>query len=218
METKQVISLLKEKNIRIVDEGNTIYNDERENRNIPLDNHYGIILMDGVWKFCLIKLGRRNTPDIQVKMSFSSKSEALEHLFLSCLYQYYLMQCVVPNRGRISGKWNFKIFKLVMEKLHIPERYLCTPESSRDRSICVFKKNGKWFESYIGANKEVFDPPKEKFDTDWSKDEDWFFTVLLNSVYGLYLLEKYTEELLEKKEINTPFTDNQITNFLWYST
>jgi len=211
MKTKQVISLLSKKNIKIVDEGNIIYHDYRKVANVPLENHDAIILMDGVWKFCFVELERRNEPDIQVKKSFSSKSDALEHLFLNRLYWHWLFKYVVPNRDSVDKLWNIDVLREIMKDLSIPEKYLCTPEKLHEKSICVFKKDGKWFEAYIGTNKQMFESSEEGFD-----DEDWFFSIRINSIYCLYLLDKYTEELLKRKKIKVPFSDIQIANFLGY--
>ena len=138
MKVKQVISLLKEKNIKIIDEGNTIYHDETPD--IPLESYDGIILMNGVWKYCEVR--KRIQPQIQVKKSFSSKSDALEHLFLHCLYWHFIFEYVIPSKSEIKQKWgrgieqiwDIDILKQVMETLSIPEKYLYRSSKRQTRS------------------------------------------------------------------------------------
>ena len=244
MKTEQVIRLLAEKNIKIVDEGDSIYHDNTYNPNIsleeyymPLEEHDKIILIDDKWHFCEVQ--PRMEPKEKIKQTFVQKEEALEYLFLNKLFSYFMNKYVLPGRKTAPEPWDMNVLKYVMMELGIPEKYLCTMDSLEENSICVLKKDNLWFEAYVGSSGKILEESYDKslssiglskvvlnyIDSSGKKleipgvgyeKENRFFRVLLNSVYCLYLLDNYMDELIERGEITTRFSETQVANFLGY--
>lgn len=215
MQTEQVILLLKQKDIIIREQENVVFHDNRLDMNIPLENHYGLVKSDNEqWNFCFIELERRNTPEFKIEKSFKSKEEALKFFFLNRIYRYYMDKYVIPSRDYSIKRWNINTVIETMKKNNIPLCYLSYGNINNANSIYYYCANDEWCSAYIGKSNEII--AKNTKDSH-SKDKDWFFSLCLNSIYPLYLLDKYESELLKKNEISAPFSDIDRARFIGYN-
>lgn len=213
MDLELAKKLLSEKHLTLVDHDDKIYYDNREDLSVPLENHYGINFINNEWAFCFIQLERRNIPDIEILKKFENKSDAMDHLFLHVIRRYFFDKYIIPSRKSGCQINNLESLKIKMSELFIPEYYLCEKEKSKEHSICFYKTNDGWFESFIGVKNETIATSKKGF-----PDEALFFSnARLNSIYSLYLLDIYIKELLEISNIILSYSDYQIANYLGYN-
>lgn len=213
MDLELAKKLLSEKNLTLIDYDDKIYYDNREDLSVPLENHYGINLINNEWTFCFIQLERRNIPDIEILKKFENKSDAIDHLFLYVIRRYFFDKFIIPSRKSGCQINNLKSLKIKMSELFIPEYYLCEKKKLIEHSICFYKINDGWFESFIGVKNEIIATSKKGV-----PDETLFFSnARLNSIYSLYLLDIYIKELLEISNVILSYSDYQIANYLGYN-
>lgn len=213
MDLELAKKLLSEKHLTLVDYDDKIYYDNREDLSIPLENHYGINIINNEWTFCFIRLERRNVPDIEILKKFENRSDAIDHLFLHVIRSYFFDKYIIQSRKSGCQINNLESIKIKMSELFIPEHYLCDKEQLKEHSICFYKTNNGWFESFIGVKNEIIATSKKGF-----PDEALFFSnTRLNSIYSLYLLDMYIKELLEVSNIIISYSDYQIANYLGYN-
>ena len=186
---KKAVELLMEKNIKVIEEENKIYIDPRVIPNVPIENHEGIELIEGIWSYCEF-ISERRDPIIRMIKQFSNQEEALKYLFLKQLHAYFMSEYVVPSRDYDIKYWTMNTVINDMGRLNIPGSYLSYEGNIHPNSILLSKENNKWFSGYINHDKElVF---KTKNGTD---DENWYLSLYGNVVYALYLFDLYIEEL-----------------------
>lgn len=201
---KNIINLLAEKNITVVEEANKIYIDPRKDHSIPLENHYGISLEQGRWSYCLYKLERKNTTEIEILKQFENRELAENYLFFKELNNYFLFETVIPNRNYDIDNWTIDTVEKDMVRLNIPLSYFSYKDHIKSNSIYFFEENDLWYHGYIDNNSKLI------FQTENGlADSDWVLSLYANVVYVLYLFDLYTKELLERKIINSAFTDDE---------
>lgn len=213
MNTEQVIRLLGDKNIKIVNEGNKIFYDERIKNDIPLQNHYAILENGNKWVIGLVKVERVNIPEFTIENTFSCKEEALTYFFLFLLRKYYLNQYVYPARDRSISEWDINVILDVMKRNNIPQKYLSYNNIHNENSAYYYEHDGEWFRGYIGHSGELVAKNENGFN---QEEKNWFLSLSLNDLYPLYLLDQYEQVLLEKQEIVRPFSDIERAQFLGY--
>lgn len=201
---ENIIKLLAEKDILVVEEDNKLYVDDRKDKSIPLENHYGISIEHGKWSYCLYKLEKRNTAEIEVLKQFENKEIAENYLFFKELNNYFLFEIVIPNRNYDIDNWTIETVKEDMARLKIPQSYFSYVNKINSNSIYFFEEHGFWYQGYINNDRKLI----FKMESDTS-DSEWLLSLYANEVYVLYLVDLYEKELLERKIISSPFTDTE---------
>lgn len=209
MTVDKVVSLLDDKGIRIVVEKDKIYEDNRLDMTIPLENHYGLMERINEWDFCFIKLEKRNIPEVEILKSFTNYGEALTYFFLNRIYNFYIQKFVVPARDYNVMDWSVPILIEQLQRLGIPEKYISYGKNIHSNSIYYFEENNLWFSAYIDHDKNIVAKSNMGME-----DKNWFFSLGLNDIYPLYLLDEYEKVLLENKEILEPFSEIDRGRFL----
>lgn len=201
---ENIIKLLAEKDILVVEEDNKLYVDDRKDKSIPLENHYGISIEHGKWSYCLYKLEKRNTAEIEVLKQFENKEIAENYLFFKELNNYFLFEIVIPNRNYDIDNWTIETVKEDMARLKIPQSYFSYVNKINSNSIYFFEEHGFWYQGYINNDRKLI------FKTEsGTSDSEWLLSLYANEVYVLYLVDLYEKELLERKIISDPFTDTE---------
>ncbi|ALS02414.1 hypothetical protein ATZ33_13765 [Enterococcus silesiacus] len=199
-----IIKLLAEKDILVVEEDNKLYVDDRKDKSIPLENHYGISIEHGKWSYFLYKLEKRNTAEIEVLKQFENKEIAENYLFFKELNNYFLFEIVIPNRNYDIDNWTIETVKEDMARLKIPQSYFSYVNKINSNSIYFFEEHGFWYQGYINNDRKLI------FKTEpGTSDSEWLLSLYANEVYVLYLVDLYEKELLERKIISDPFTDTE---------
>lgn len=142
---ENMIKLLAEKDILVVEEDNKLYVDNRKDKSIPLENHYEISIEHGKWSYCLYKLEKRNTAEIEVLKQFENKEIAENYLFFKELNNYFLFEIVIPNRNYDIDNWTIGTVKEDMARLKIPQSYFSYVNKINSNSIYFFEEHGVWY-------------------------------------------------------------------------
>jgi hypothetical protein len=214
MELEQLITILGKKKIKITKHNNEVKHDWRDIPNIALEDYDTIVKDNNTYKFCKVRGERRDTPEVTVVRNFLSEDEAYNFFFLNRLYSFYMDKYVIPSRDYSIKHWNIDNIIETMKINSIPLHYLSYNKINNPNSIYYYIEKNEWFSGYVGKSCDII----AKYSQGTKIEEkDWFLSLCLNSIYPLYLLDIEEKELLTKKEITEPFSDEERARFIGYN-
>lgn len=205
---------MKDLNINLIKTSDKIYVDDRNDKSIPLENHYGISKGNGkndTWNYCFYILERKNIPEIRVIKDFDSQEKAENYFFLKQLNDYFMNKYIIPNRDYTIEEWSLETVKNDMRRLGIPKKYLSYENNKNKNSIYYFKEDDLWYQGYINECGELYCRSKKGND-----ESSWMFSLYANRVYVLYLFDLYKKELSDRKKMDVQFSDDDIATIIGY--
>lgn len=200
----KITILFKKIKVDLINEGNKIYIDERVDKTVPLESHYGVSVQNSNWSYCFYEQERINRVKLSIIKSFNNQETAVNYLFLKQLNRFFMDTYIIPTRNYNVEKWDIDNVKMDMERLSIPYQYLSYEKEVYPNSIVYEQRNKLWYAGYIDKEKHKIFETKNG-----NEDTDWFLSLYQSDVQMLYLLDQYVTELLEKKEINSCFSNSE---------
>lgn len=209
MNIKQVTRLLNDEGIPTILKSNSIEQDRDQG-----ESYYKLQLETNKWELLFVQRENRSSGGEKVLKTFDDESSASKYYYLSTLSSFYFRKHIQPfelKNEDINIGWTEFTFDNLEEallRLNFDDKYYSLRGGLKRHSAFLEKVSEKESKvKFIGDKYDVV------FETTLLDNWNAYY-VLYKYAYYLYLLDNHCNYLIERKEINERFTDEEYSVFL----